>query len=193
MQRLLILVLLSVSHNAFAEGPWSFGVAVGAESHDTSHKIQSGTVNLQFNPAESGNSIAASLGYRLHKNWFTTIEYSYFDVDEVDVNNFYATLNYIHPFPDSAYSGYIGVLAGQSELNWQNDPITAADRQSKSEDDFWGAQVGLLMDLNENWRLNLSYRYIETSHGTTLKPLTGSSEFLHEQFHNVSLGIEIQF
>lgn len=193
MRYILTFFLILVSSHALAEKDWFIGVAVGGETHDTSHQVSSGAVDLLFNPSDSVNSIAVNLGYQIHENWFATIEYSRFDMDEVEVDNLYATLNYLHRFSDSIYSGYAGLLAGRSELDWQEDPIVAAVRQSQSEEDVWGAQAGLLVDLSENWRLNLAYRYINASHETQLMPLGGSSEFMHEDFQTISVGVEVLF
>lgn len=189
----LAALLLAISAPALAaDPPFYAGVAFGQASFDTSLDTQSGSVDLLFEPDDDGDVYGLELGYQFDPDWFVGIEYSRIDADEVEIDNVYASLNYRWPL-GSAGAVYVGALAGASTLDWQDAPIDTVNRERENEEPLIGAQAGFSYDLGKRWRVAARYQFLYIEHDTLLEPSSGRAKFNHEEFHQVTLAIQLRF
>ncbi len=190
----LVALLLAVSCSLplSAEPSWFGGIAAGAGQHDTDLDINSGTIDLLFEPSDDGDVISFELGYEFNDHWFAALEYSLYDADDSELENIAASINYQWRLSDK-WKIYAGILAGESTLEWQEDPIFATTIGKENDETLRGAQLGFKASLNERWSLTGKYQFLGMDHETRLEPNTGSGDFTHEKFHFLTLGMQVAF
>lgn len=183
----LLCILLGAWPGATA-AEWHVGAGLGAQSFDTELEVVEGDVPLLFEPDDDAESLTLQIGYNLSADWLVTAEYSYVDADEVEIDNWYASINRQWR-PAASWTVFLGALAGLSKLHWDKPPIDTLRRDRASDDFLWGAQLGASYQLTGNWRVQLRYQYLGTEHRTRLEPVSGTGDFKHEEFQNISLDI----
>ena len=189
----LCALLVAASPALQAAGPPFFvGAHYGQANFDTGLDVSAGTVNLLFEPDDDGDSLSFDLGYQFDPDWFISLEYSRIDADDVEIDNYLLSLNYRWPMGQRG-AVFVGALAGASTLDWENAPIDTINRDRENEEALWGVQAGFTYDLGRRWRVMARYQFLAPEHDTRLEPSTGRGEFTHEEFHHVTLGIQLRF
>lgn len=140
---------------------------------------------------DNGIGVYAALGYDWGNNWRTEVEFSYRDnsIDQIDpdgagfsgwpagtINGDYTTLalmgNLIYDFNnDSSFTPYLGIGAGLGIVDPDivgfvnpgapTSPMTIAYGSTKAGFAYQGI-AGIAVDLAQDLKLDLSYRYFET-------------------------------
>lgn len=183
-----LLYLLLAAYPGLAAADWHVGAGFGAQAFDTKLQVVEGDVPLLYEPDDDAESLTLQLGYALNADWLATAEYSYVDADEVEMDNWYVSINRQWR-PAGGWTVFLGALAGLSRLNWEQPPIDTLRRDRDSDDFLWGAQLGAGYELTKNWGVQLRYQYLAMEHRTRLEPVSGSGDFKHEEFQNISLDI----
>jgi opacity protein-like surface antigen len=169
---------------------WFVYVAGGGSSYDVSSKLTAPDTFAQGTLDESATLFEAGLGYYFTPNIFTTATYQRSTLDIVHVNNYFVSINY--QFSDIFLKPYIGLLAGLSQLEWDEAPYTLLpDEKFDSEFAMYGVQAGVEYDFTENWSLIGKYQYVAHDHHMDI--LRGRNTIAHNSAQNFLLGVRYAF
>ncbi len=188
------LAISAISAQTFAEdnGDWLVGVSAGWQSFDGNLDVDEGDVQLLFDPDDEGSTLGLRLGYHLNERWFATAEFSRVDADDTEIDNWFLSINRRWRLTDN-WSWSLGLLAGESTLDWQDAPIETLNRDRESEDFLWGVQTGIAVMLGDRWQLEARYQFLAPEHNTRLRPASGRGEYTHEEFHHLAIGLDFRF
>jgi opacity protein-like surface antigen len=101
------------------------------------------------------------------------------------LNNYFASINY--QFSDIFLKPYIGLLAGFSQLEWDEAPYRLLpDDKFTSEFSMYGVQAGVEYDFTENWSIIGKYQYVTHDHHMDI--LRGRNTIDHNSAQNFLLG-----
>lgn len=138
----------------------------------------------------SGMTFQVGAGYRMANHFSFDVNYQYLGLDLASLSNFYASINY--EFADYEYNPYIGLLYGQSSLNWSKAPhMVLIDKDLRSTSPLYGLQVGLRNEFSDNIYYGLKYQYMILDHEMDIR--NGRSTISHTQSNNFSLGVQYEF
>jgi len=152
---------VSLDKNIYFEG----GIGYSSTSFNTDELSQS--IN-DSSYDENGFSFDIGFGYEFSDNIFSTINYQRINLDSISFNNGYISLNY--QFTDMDIKPFIGILGGYSNLTWTEDPIdNVNERDIKSNEYFFGAQIGVSYEINSNWDIYGKYQYNNIKHKTYIE------------------------
>lgn len=190
---LVVLTMCLAVNSAFAsDQKWFVSLGSGLMQHDADLRTDSGNIPLLIDPSEDGTPIQIELGYHFTPNWFATVEYTFVDADQTEVENLTGSINYGWPLGER-WQMYLGILGGSSTLDWQEDPIFATTIETENDESFFGGQVGLKAQLSERCFVHWKYQYLDLDHNTYLQPQGASGEFRQRDYHITTIGIQVRF
>lgn len=139
---------------------------------------------------DRGSVFELGAGYRFNDNVFSTISVQRTALDIVNIDNYYASINY--QFSDVTAKPYIGVLLGYSRLKWSPRPHEMLINEKLiSDDPMYGIQVGLEHTFIEDWSLFAKYQFIKYDHLMDIRNNTNIIE--HDDGQNLLLGVQYGF
>jgi len=169
---------------------WFVYLAGGGSSYDVSSKLTAPDTFVTGALDESAILFEGGVGYYFTSNIFATVAYQRSTLDIVHVNNYFASINY--QFSDIFLKPYIGLLAGFSQLEWDEAPYRLLpDDKYTSEFAMYGLQAGVEYDFTENWSLFGKYQYIAHDHHMDI--LYGRNTIDHNSVQNFLLGVRYAF
>ncbi len=168
------------------------GVNAGASNVNNEQDIISGSIVLDHDIADRGVNYGAELGYYIDKNIFMTLNYQLISLDDINLNNIYATLNYEF-LRDEILSPYMGIIAGYSLLDWSTYPIASIEKDETSGSLMTGVQIGTNIMVSSSINLFASYQFWMMDHKTKLENSQGQTQIYHDFVNNITLGIRYKF
>jgi len=165
----------------------------GYSSFDVKDDINSGLIIYPNMLSDESNFWEVGVGYRYAEDIFVTAFLQGAALDEVDVLNLNASINY--RFADMAIMPYVGAVVGYSMLEWDKIPVdTMAQDNVKYKLDAdgvtLGLQAGLDYELTENFTLFAKYQLMSFDH---IMDIFESSDIEHVGLQNVQGGIRYEF
>lgn len=150
------------------------------------------TTTLASEPDKDGLSYELEAGYYLTSNLYATLNYQRVQLTDVDFDNGFSSFNYRFDKLHDIYP-YIGLIAGYSRMQWNEDPITALSSDEESFSFIGGAQLGAEMFMFQDISLYMYYRYLIMDHLTKIKVLSQTQEFSHDSLQNFNFGLRYNF
>ena len=164
----------------------------GASAADVKDSISQGVILMPKVLGEDGTIGEVGVGYRYTENIFVTgfIHAAY--LDEVDILNFNASINY--RFSDLFIMPYVGLIAGYSTLEWQEVPVDTTgkrvDTKLDADHETFGLQAGAEFELNENFTLFGKYQIMTHDH---LMDIFTTSQIEHASVQSLQGGVRYEF
>lgn len=164
--------------------------SIGYSSIDVKSRLENGE-NFNDNALDSGGlNIDVEGGYRINYHIFATLGYQGTFLDMATLHNFYSSINY--QFSEYELDPYVGLVAGQSILNWSDDPhYVLIDRDLSSTSLYYGAQVGFSKEIKENWKMTAKYQLLNYNHELDIR--NGLSNIQHTLTNNFLIGAKYEF
>ncbi|WP_201352640.1 hypothetical protein [Hydrogenimonas urashimensis] len=182
---------LPITKEAKTEGQKSLfaGISAGFGHLDIEKKERP---VLHYDCDDTGIVYGAVVGYEIDGNFFTTLNYQHTRLDDIDLDDFFATINYRF---DTLYtlSPFVGVLGGYSFMEWRKNPFDASRADTSSEGFIGGGQIGADAPIFENLRLFTLYRYIFLDHTTSISTNSQAGEIDHTSNQVIEMGIRYGF
>jgi len=159
-------------------------------------KLNSSVTSLNsanFNPKsldDTANVYSIDLGYYINKNYFLTLSFRQNMLDLADIYSISYGINY--QFSDTFLKPYIGVFGGNGLLKWSSEPyksIVSSSLDSKCT--TYGAKVGLVYDISDNFSILTEYQYEVINYDLQL--LGGTSYIQHKDNNSFTIGIKYAF
>jgi hypothetical protein len=151
-----------------------------------------GEPRLDYDPDDEGVSGGLLLGYEFDDDLFSTLDYRHTRLDDIDLDDFFATINYRTP-PVGTLSPFVGLLGGYSFMTWRETPFRATRKDRSGESFIGGGQIGAHAPLSEDFRLFALYRYIFMDHQTTVSTGTQAGDIEERSNQTVEMGIHYRF
>ena len=170
-------------------GPFFVGFSAGG-SYVDSKKTEEPI--LHYEPDDTGYEFGTFVGYDFDDRFFSTLNYQYTRLDDISINDYFATINYRFPL-SYAVSPFVGALGGYSTMEWRNNPFQATDSDSSSGSFMGGGQLGVDIPLNENMKIFTLYRFILMDHKTSISTNSDSGEIEHNANHALEMGLRYNF
>ncbi len=116
--------------------------------------------------------------------------YEYQKTNSYNIKSYFLDINY-KLYKDDIYP-YVGIFAGYSKLLWDKSPIkTTTDTKLDSQDATYGAQIGIVKDINKHIDIRLYYRYAKQNFKTDI---TNSSNYIkHNSTNSLIMGVKYVF
>ena len=160
------------SNNVFVD------ISTGLSHSPYSKKDISGNININ-SLDENGYLYDLALGYRVNDKVFSTLNYQYSKLNEIDFDEYYVTLNYQF---DYKLNPYIGILVGKSILHWNEDPLNSSQIKDNTSGSFmYGIQTGLEYEISDNISFIPKLMYTRTDHGTNL--ISSAQSYIEHDDH----------
>ncbi len=188
----LLIACLAISPAHASNDNWFISLGSGHIQHDADLRTDTGSINLLIDPAEDGTPVQVEIGYRFTPNWFVAAEYTFADLDETEIENLAASINYGW-FLGEKVQMYVGLVGGASTLQWQEDPIFATTIENENDESYMGGQLGFKAQLSDRWFFQGKYQFLDIDHTTLLRPQGASGEFRQRDYHVVTFGLEVRF
>lgn len=164
--------------------------AVGRAALDVESSLDEAATFTNGTFDDHGSVFELGAGYRFNKNIFSTIAIQRTALDIVDIDNYYASINY--QFSDVTAKPYVGVLLGYSRLKWSPRPHEMLINEKLiSDDPMYGIQIGVEQSFREDWSLFATYQLINYDHLMDIK--NGTSIIEHDSSRNLLLGVSYGF
>jgi opacity protein-like surface antigen len=129
------------------------------------------------------------LGYKINKNFFTTLMYVKNELELVHLSNITANINYMYPM--KYIQPYIGLSAGYSSFRWASSPVVGVlDEDKKQTKLTYGFQTGIECELIKEVSIYLNYQYLKLNHKAVIDKV---SEIEHKSQSNISTGVRYNF
>ena len=164
----------------------------GASAADVQDSISEGVILMPKVLGEDGTIGEVGVGYRYTENIFVTgfIHAAY--LDEVDILNFNASINY--RFSDLFIMPYVGLIVGYSTLEWQEVPVDTTGKQVETKLDAdhatFGLQAGAEFEMTEQFTLFGKYQIMTHDH---LMEIFTTSDIEHANVQSLQGGIRYEF
>jgi outer membrane protein W len=164
--------------------------AVGGTALDIESSRGAGATFTDGTFDDRGSMFELGAGYRFNDNVFSTISVQRTALDIVDIDNYYASINY--QFSDVTAKPYIGILLGYSRLKWSPRPHEMLINEKLiSDDPMYGIQIGVEHTFRDNWALFATYQLIKYDHLMDIQ--NGTSIIEHDSSRNLLLGVSYGF
>ena len=141
---------------------------------------------------DSGATWEAGVGYRYTKDVFTTVSLQGMYLDQVDMLNANASINY--RFSDLLVMPYFGAVLGYSYLEYQEIPVDTTGRNVDSKLDAdhmtFGLQAGAEYELSKQITLFGKYQFMKYQHNMEIFQ---TSDIEHTNTQNLEGGIRYEF
>jgi len=165
----------------------------GYAETDVKDNIKTGIIVLPDILNDESNIWEAGVGYRYTEDVFATIFVQGSSLDEVDILNIAASVNY--KFSDLFIQPYIGAVLGYSMLEYDEIPVDTTGHQNvKSKLDAdgvtLGLQAGVDFPLGENFTIFGKYQLMSFDH---LMEIFKDSDIEHVGLQSVQGGIRYEF
>jgi len=165
----------------------------GASAAEVKDSIAEGVILMPKVLGEDGTIGEVGVGYRYTENIFVTGFIHAAFLDEVDLLNFNASINY--RFSDLFIMPYIGLIAGYSTLEWQDIPAETAGHtnvETKLDADHatFGLQAGAEYEMTDQFTLFGKYQIMTHDH---LMEIYETSDIEHANVQSVQGGIRYEF
>lgn len=140
---------------------------------------------------ENGYLYDIAVGYRFNEKIFSTLNYQYSKLKQIDFDDYYFTINYQF---NHTLNPYLGVLLGKSFLHWNKDPLNSSKNIDHTSGSFmYGLQTGFEYKINERFSFIPKLIYSRTDHGTNLISLPAKSYLEHDSKLQLLLGFRFRF
>lgn len=164
--------------------------AVGGAALDVESSLAADAAFTNGTFDDRGFLFELGAGYRFNENIFFTISAQRTELDIVNIDNYYASINY--QFSDVIAKPYIGVLLGYSRLKWSPRPhVMLSNEKLISDDPMYGIQVGAEHVFIEDWSLFAKYQFIQYDHSMDIRNSTNIIG--HDDGQNLLLGVQYGF
>ena len=142
---------------------------------------------------DSGSVWEAGVGYRYTKDVFTTVSLQGIYLDQVDILNASASINY--RFSDLIVMPYFGAVLGYSNLEYQEIPVdttghTNVDAKLDADHVAFGLQAGAEYELTDQFTLFGKYQFMNYGHKMEIFQ---TSDIEHSNTQNLEGGIRYEF
>jgi hypothetical protein len=181
-----------VPETAVAEENFFIYASGGTATADVKDAIDSGVTLLPKMLGTDSTIGEVGVGYRYTENIFVTGFAQAIYLDEVDILNFDASINY--RFADFPIMPYVGLVAGYSQLTWQNTPVNTTGKQVEKKLDAdhatFGAQAGAEFEMTDNFTLFGKYQIMTHDH---LMEIFDTSTIEHINIQSLQGGVRYEF
>ncbi len=135
----------------------------------------------------------AGVGYRYTKDVFTTVSLQGIYLDQVDIYNASASINY--RFSDFIVMPYFGAVLGYSSLEYQEIPVDTTghsnvDAKLDADHVTFGLQAGAEYELSDQFTLFGKYQYMSYGHKMEIFQ---TSDIEHSNTQNLEGGVRYEF
>ena len=181
-----------VPETAIAEENFFVYVSGGTATADVKDAITSG-VTLMPKVLGTDSTIGeVGIGYRYTENIFVTGFAQAVYLDEIDILNFDASINY--RFSDLPIMPYVGLVAGYSQLTWKDVPVDTTGKQVETKLDAdhstFGLQAGAEFEMTDNFTLFGKYQVMTHDH---LMEIFDTSTIEHVNIQSLQGGVRYEF
>ena len=181
-----------VPETAIAEENFFIYAAGGTSTADVKDAISSGVI-LKPKMLGTDSTIGeVGIGYRYTENIFVTGFAQAVYLDEVDLLNFDASINY--RFADFPIMPYVGLVAGYTQLTWQDVPVDTTGKQVETKLDAdhatFGVQAGAEFEMTDNFTLFGKYQIMTHDH---LMEIFDTSTIEHVNIQSLQGGVRYEF
>lgn len=184
-----IIIFIFLNINSYAKDIF-IDLSTGYTHAAYTKKDISGSIQID-DLDDNGYLYELAIGYRLSKEVFTTLNYQYSKLDEIEFDDYYVTLNY--QFLEKL-KPYVGILLGKSYLRWKEDPLLVSKKKDRTSGSFiYGVQAGLEYTLSNNLSFVSKFIYSRTNHGTNLHSNNAKSYIDHDSKSQLLLGLRFVF
>lgn len=152
MKKIVLASLLATGLMA-ADNGFYIGVDIGNTAGD--FEASAPSIGLSDSSTEDGGSQTLKVGYYLDKNSRISAFLHNVNVDNGDAQTY--GIGYDYMIGDSAFKPFIGALVGYG--SYQEDAVPDVNVAGM----IYGAQVGLNYGFNENFSVEVGYRYMKSS------------------------------
>jgi len=182
----VVEVVPVVEENFFIYG------AGGASAADVKDSITQGVILMPKVLGEDGTIGEVGIGYRYTENIFVTGFAQAVYLDEIDILNFDASINY--RFSDLPIMPYVGLVAGYSQLTWKDVPVDTTGKQVETKLDAdhstFGLQAGAEFEMTDNFTLFGKYQVMTHDH---LMEIFDTSTIEHVNIQSLQGGVRYEF
>lgn len=185
----IAVIFIFLNLNLYAENMF-MDVSTGYSNIPYTKKDKQGSIDLD-NLDENAYSYDLALGYKFSKNIFSTINYQYSNLDEMEFDDYYLTFNYQF---QKRLKPYIGFLLGKSFLHYKKDLLKSSTSKNYTSGSFlYGVQAGLEYKLSTNLSFIPRFIYSRTNHGTNLISSPAKSNIEHNYKSHILFGLRLLF
>ena len=185
----LTVVCMFLNLNLYAENMF-IDVSTGYSHIPYSKKDKQGSIDID-KLDENAYSYDLAFGYRYNKNLFSTINYQYSKLDEIEFDDYYVTLNYQFKHK---MNPYLGLFVGKSFLHYKKDILNSSKTKDYTSGSFlYGFQAGLEYKFSTNLSFVPRLIYSRTNHGTNLNSSPAKSHIEHNSKRQVLFGLRFNF
>lgn len=192
VKKLLVSTLLASS--AFAGGNFFATVSLGLAQTDISKNDKRDSIELtQDAKDDASTNYEVGFGYDYNSNYFTTLTYSQTSFDNAEVSNILVGVNY--RFNDLFLKPYVGILAGNSTLVWEKDPITTIEEivEDESSQNTYGLQFGGEYKISKSVGVFGQYQMLFHEHTTKVTSAVHDTEIIVDGQNNLNIGLRYNF
>ena len=140
---------------------------------------------------EDGLVGEVGFGYR-YKSYQTKLKYSFISLENAKIDNVIMSVGY--KFRDTILKPYLGVLFGQSKLEWDKSVVEKAeDEDLTSKKPLYGVELEGEYNFSNAFSFLFSYNFYVTNHKTDVVAPSYDSKLKHKNFHNLLIGLKYSF
>jgi opacity protein-like surface antigen len=181
-----------VPETAIAEENFFVYASGGTATADVKDSIENGVTLLPKMLGTDSTIGEVGVGYRYTENIFVTGFAQAVYLDEVDILNFDASINY--RFADFPIMPYVGLVAGYSQLTWKDVPVDTTGKQVETKLDAdhatFGVQAGAEFEMTDNFTLFGKYQVMTHDH---LMDIFDTSTIEHVNIQSLQGGVRYEF
>ena len=129
--------------------------------------------------------------FPLIRQYIVSLNYEYLNLDDINLYNFYASVDYKF---NTQFNPYIGISLGVSNLKWKIDPLTNSQEKDNLQSSvLYGIQAGTLHPLKNQWSLYTKASYHFYDHETKLISTPAQATINHKDKFAVGVGVRYSF
>jgi opacity protein-like surface antigen len=129
---------------------------------------------------------------KLNLHLLLFLKYSYSSFENAKIQNVIASVGY--KFRKTTLKPYIGVLFGQSKLEWDKSIVEKAeDEDLISKKPLYGAEVEAEYNFSNSFSFIFSYNFYAINHETNIVAPSYDTNLKHKDFHNLLIGLKYNF
>ena len=167
------------------------GIGFGLNSLDVKKQDQVGSIILNNTPDDSASSFLFLGGINLPNNGRIYGNYEILNLDDVKINAYYLSYDYIFPH---ILNPYIGLSFGMSDLEWQRDPlVNSQTKDNKLSSLLYGIQGGIEYPIENQLSIYSQISYQKLDFKTNLLSTPAKCTITHESKQSLSIGVKYSF
>ena len=167
------------------------GIGFDCISLDVKKQDQVGSIILNHTPDEKATSFTFLGGINLSQNGRIYGNYEILNLDDVKINSYYLSYDYIFPH---ILNSYIGLSLGMSDLEWQIDPLVNSQlKDSKLSSLLYGIQGGIEYPIENQLSIYSQVSYQKLDFKTNLTSTPAKSTLTHEDKKSLNIGVRYSF